>query len=176
MNKILSVFTTHQNDMEQLKRKGVEIIGYARKSPHPRKQISSQELQRRFNNLQNMSINLLQHSKCDQIFVSDSSNSSTSLTSRDHNSDFPGNTIDMLAYISTVQHDLCLVVLDYAGLSSRGALVKDFLEQHPSIKKVVIDLYNAQHKMIILDAVTIIKDPTMFDCRKKLVNRSLPKK
>lgn len=34
LNKIFSVFTTHQNDIEELKRKGVEIVGYARKSPH----------------------------------------------------------------------------------------------------------------------------------------------
>lgn len=120
-----------------------------------------------------MSKNLMEHSKCDQIFISESCESYSSLNSRDYDSKFPGNTMDMLAYMSTVQHDLCLVFLDYAGLCSRGALVKAFLEQHPTIKKVVIDIYNSDHQTIILDASAIIKDPSKFNCRKKLINRSL---
>lgn len=163
---MLGVLGKHLGNMNQQKEEGYEVIGYARKSS------GTEERKRRYKNLQRMTKLLMSHSKCDQIFVPDSSNSSSSLNSRDHNSDFPGNTVDMLAYISTVRHDLCLVVLDYAGLYSRGALVKDFLEQHPSIEKVVIDLYNAQRKLIVLDASTIIKDSSMFDCRKRLVNEN----
>lgn len=79
----------------------------------------------------------------------------------------------MLAYITTSKHKICLVVLDYAGLCSHGNLVKSFLENHPNIEKVVVDLFGSQNKFVLLDSFDIIRDPSKFaHCRDKLLNRS----
>lgn len=141
---------------------------YAMKSP------GKEQLEARYNNLKCMGQNFLNHSLCDQAFISSSSLSSKSLNDGNHGSNFVGNTKDMLAYITTPEHNLCLVILDYAGLYSRGPLVKSFLLQHPAVKKVVVDLYEAENRFLVLESADIIEDANKFKtCRMKYINRSL---
>lgn len=109
---------------------------------------------------ESMSKLLLRHSMCDQVFVSPESECSQSLNDRDLDSNFVGNTADMVGYITTCNHQVCLVDLDYAGLCSRGNLVKSFLERHPNITKVVVDLYSSKNQFVMLDSADIIRDPS----------------
>lgn len=165
---MLNTLVNHKKQIDQLKEDSYEVIGYARKSH------GKEELKSRYNSLKRMVQNLLNHSKCDQVFISPSSQCSTSLNDRDHDSKFVGNTEDMLSYITTSEHNLCLVILDYAGLCSRGSLVKYFLQQHPAVKKVVVDLFHAENSFVVLESADIIEDASKFEsCRVKYVNRSL---
>lgn len=153
---VLSVLKEHRNTVTQLKEDGMEIIGYARKS------LGSKERKRRYENLESMSKLLLKHSMCDQVFVSPENECSQSLNDRDLDSNFVCNTTDMVGYITTCNHQVCFVVLDYAGLCSRGNLVKSFLERHPYTEKVVVDLYSSENQFIMLDSSEIIRDPSKF--------------
>ncbi|GAA5817648.1 hypothetical protein MFLAVUS_011199 [Mucor flavus] len=77
-------------------------------------------------------------------------------------------------YISTSEN-ICLVAIDFAGLSTNTSDLYDFIQVHGSIKTIIIDLsastgfmkhYNRDD---IIDNPSILKD---FDCRKPCYKRS----
>ncbi|KAI8086738.1 uncharacterized protein BX664DRAFT_351129 [Halteromyces radiatus] len=49
-----------------------------------------------------------------------------------------GSTPDMLKYLQSVDHNVCLASIDFAGLSSRSYIIKDFLEEYSAIKKLTL--------------------------------------
>jgi hypothetical protein len=73
----------------------------------------------------------------------------------------------MLKYLQSVKHDVCLVSLDFAGLSSRSHQVKELLDKNPSIKKVAIETFAVSNEVFIYDSNTLLSDVKLlekFDC------------
>ncbi|KAI9017929.1 hypothetical protein CLU79DRAFT_762270 [Phycomyces nitens] len=168
----------YQESIKNLKRNGCEIVGYARKSP------SKDKLENRVKLLQKMVNNLENRSLTSRIFVSFSSCASTPFSERDTTtnksvlaklSNVNGDTQDMLHYLQSAQHDICLVSIDYAGLTSRSQELKSLIENNDGIKKIAIDTFALDNELQLFDAKLLASDPTLlakFDCRKKILQRS----
>lgn len=45
----------------------------------------------------------------------------------------------MLEYLQSVKHQVCLVSVDFAGLCSRSHIIRNFLDEYPSTKKIIIE-------------------------------------
>ncbi|KAI9011867.1 hypothetical protein CLU79DRAFT_771648 [Phycomyces nitens] len=127
--------------------------------------------------------NLLSRSLATRIYVSACSRSSTPFEERDikkleiYNefADIDGDTQEMLKYVQSVKHDVCLVSLDFSGLSSRSHHVKDLLEKNPSIKKIAMETFAVSNEVFIYDSDKLLSDVKLleqFDCRPKPVQRS----
>lgn len=135
-----------------MKKLGYEIIGYACKSP------SDVDLKTRLKLLQEMVNNLLGRSLVDKVYVLISSQASSPINERDLSTidEIMGKlehvtgstpdkamlhnrlkihhwfsfwlTIDMLEYLQSVGHNVCLTSINFAGLSSRSYLIKALLK------------------------------------------------
>ncbi|KAG1320087.1 hypothetical protein G6F62_011505 [Rhizopus arrhizus] len=122
LTSICEYLPNYQQTLKSLQNEEIEIIGYARKSPSP----EDQETRVRLLNF--MTNNLRSRSLATRVYVSACSRSSTPLEERDlknHEiydelSNIDGDTQEMLKYLQSVKHDVCLVSLDFAGLSSRS--------------------------------------------------------
>ncbi|RCH96882.1 hypothetical protein CU098_008060 [Rhizopus stolonifer] len=88
--------------------------------------------------------NLENRSLTTRIYVSFSSCASTPFSERDTTTsksaiaslrNVNGDTQDMLQYLQSADHDICLVSIDYAGLTSRSQELKRLLENNDKIKK-----------------------------------------
>ncbi|KAG2226542.1 hypothetical protein INT45_014286 [Circinella minor] len=80
-----------------------------------------------------------------------------------------GNTQDMLAYIANTQN-ICLVSLDYAGLTTNCDDLHGFLKQHPNIQKIIIDIMPTEGVIHIYERNLLLNDEKVlnkFECRKK---------
>lgn len=81
----------------------------------------------------------------------------------------------MLEYLHSIDHNICLASIDFAGISSRSHLVKDLLEECPVIKKMAIKTFTSDNEILLLDSQPLLSDNQLlekFDCRKKLIQRS----
>lgn len=81
----------------------------------------------------------------------------------------------MLEYLQSIDHNICLASIDFAGISSRSHLVKDLLEECPVIKKIAIETFISNNEILLLDSQLLLSDNQLlekFDCRKKLIQRS----
>ena len=82
----------------------------------------------------------------------------------------------MLKYLQSVKHDVCLMSLDFAGLSSRSHQVKELLDKNTSIKKVAIEIFAVSNEVFIYDSNTLLSDVKLlenFDYRPKPVQGSM---
>ncbi|ORY99362.1 hypothetical protein BCR43DRAFT_436901, partial [Syncephalastrum racemosum] len=71
--------------------------------------------------------------------------------------------------------DICLVALDYAGLSADSDKIEEFLRKFPNVKKLVVDLLPSTGRVHILDSKDILSSPQQldaFNCRTACVKRS----
>lgn len=48
----------------------------------------------------------------------------------------------MISYVGSIEENICLVVLDFAGLSTRPLDIKEFLISNDKITKVAIDMFS----------------------------------
>ena len=81
----------------------------------------------------------------------------------------------MLEYLQSIDDDICLTSIDFAGIASRAYLVKDLLEEYPIIKKVAIETFTSNNEILLPDSQLLLSDNQVlerFDCRKKLIQRS----
>lgn len=81
----------------------------------------------------------------------------------------------MLHYLQSSQHDICLVSIDYAGLTSRPQELKKLIENNDRIKKIAIDTFALDNEIRLFDAELLASDSNLlnnFDCRKKILQRS----
>ncbi|KAI8096331.1 uncharacterized protein BX664DRAFT_323677 [Halteromyces radiatus] len=174
---ICNYLPKYKESILHLKKNGYEVIGYARKSP------DGSDPATRLQHLQQMVNNLRERSLVDKTYVSISSLASSPFNERDLNvvddmeklEHVTGNTQDMLEYIQAVDHNVCLVSIDFAGLSSRSHIVKDFLEEFHAIKKIAIETFSFDNEVLLLDSQQLKSDNQLlqkFDCRKKLIQRS----
>ncbi|KAG0737159.1 hypothetical protein G6F57_013263 [Rhizopus arrhizus] len=145
----------YQKSVKNLIHEGYEIVGYARKSP------GDEDENDRIRLLQDMINNLSERSFAQKIYVSPSSCASIPFFERDlkHNDNIMGklenirgNSQNMLEYLSSVDHDICLTSIDFAGLTSRTNDIIQLVEDNPSIKKIAIDTFAISNEVFLFDA------------------------
>ncbi|KAG2227450.1 hypothetical protein INT45_007475 [Circinella minor] len=171
---IVMFLPNHQNYIKQLKEEGYQIVGYARKSPG--------EQPNRLANLTAMVNKLKERSLVNKCFISRVSNASDELGERDQRdtstSNIPGthgNTQDMIGHIASSNKKICLVVIDYAGFSTNQQNIYDFVHNHKTLEKIIIDqipYYNQTTcftRSQMLDDISVL---SVFECRMKTLQRS----
>ncbi|ORE15349.1 hypothetical protein BCV71DRAFT_219612 [Rhizopus microsporus] len=79
----------------------------------------------------------------------------------------------------TNTENVCLVALDYAGLSTSSNDLYGFLKQHPNLKiiiiTIIIDSIADKSNVLTYKRSRLLNEPDTlkkFECRSKLVQRS----
>ena len=115
----------------------MELVGYARKSP------TDDDIENKARLIQLMVGNLKGRSFATRVYVSTSSWASTTFAKRDLKPDSKvmenaenvnGNTQDLLGYIHSCDHDICLISIGLAGLTTRSIDLVNLIEDNPAIK------------------------------------------
>ncbi|KAI9260112.1 hypothetical protein EDC94DRAFT_542516 [Helicostylum pulchrum] len=133
LNGIALSITEHlpkyQAYVKNVKKNNFTAIGYARESP------GEEHQDVRVGLLQKMVKKLYDTLLVDKVFVTISSRANDTITSRDTSgknaqltllNQVHGNTQDLLGYISTSEN-ICLVAIDFAGLSTNTSDLYDFI-------------------------------------------------
>ncbi|KAG0167033.1 hypothetical protein DFQ30_006471 [Apophysomyces sp. BC1015] len=132
VKRITNYLPAYHLFVEKLKTKGYEVIGYARKSVGP------EDSDTRVRLLQSMIDKLKERSLKSKVFISTSSSASQLFSERDavKNSEIPrklvgveGTTQDLISYLATTEKDICVVSLDFAGLSTNSVDVRNLIRQ-----------------------------------------------
>ncbi|KAG2216305.1 hypothetical protein INT45_011237 [Circinella minor] len=164
-DSICTYLPKYQESLRNLKIDGYEIIGYARKSPTGENVTSKTRL------LKSMVSNLKERSLATKIFVSPCSWASSPLVSRDlqdisqvimDDLSVDGNTQDLLAYIHSVDHNICLVTIDFGGITRRSEDIIDLVEANPSLKKIAVDTFAQSNDVFIFDTEKLIEDNALL--------------
>ncbi|CEP11410.1 hypothetical protein [Parasitella parasitica] len=161
---IVMFLPNHQNHIKQLKEQGYEIVGYARKSPG--------EQLNRLANLTAMVNKLKERSLVDKCFVSRVCNASDKLGERDlrdtstsNIQGTQGNTLDMIGYIASSNKKICLVVIDFAGLSTNQQNIYDFVHILYSYLRLSIPPKSKRFNTDIWNEIYL-----SYKCRKNIIN------
>ncbi|KAG2228722.1 hypothetical protein INT48_007455, partial [Thamnidium elegans] len=156
----------YQESVRNLIHEGYEIVGYARKSP------GDEDENDRIRLLQDMINNLSERSFAQRIYVSPNSCASTPFFERDLKlndnimdklENIRGNSQDMLEYLGSVDHDICLISIDFAGLTSRANDIIQLIEDNPSIKKIAIDTFTISDEVFLFDADSLKMDDKLLE-------------
>jgi hypothetical protein len=86
-----------------------------------------------------------------------------------------GTTQDLLYYLKSVQHDACLVTIDFAGLTTRSKDIIKLIGSNPSLKMTVIEPFAQYNQVFIFDTETLVEDTASlqkFEDRKYFIQRS----
>ncbi|KAI7861047.1 hypothetical protein BDC45DRAFT_600798 [Circinella umbellata] len=129
-DNIQQYLSNYSKELQTLKSNGYTVIGYIRK-PRPRAREAEDN---RIRLLHLMAQRLRERSYVEKVFVSTQSNSKETLTERDipwpsimnEVKSVDGTMQDLLKYVRS-QSKICMVVLDYAGLSTDEEDIKEFL-------------------------------------------------
>lgn len=128
--------------------------------------------------------NLKERSFATKIFVSPCSWASTPLESRDlqpnsqaimDDLDVDGNTQDLLTYLKSVSHDVCLVAIDFAGITTRSEDIIKLVETNPSLKKIAIETFAQCNEVFIFNTEKLVEDNDLlqkFEDRNYFIQRS----
>ncbi|CAO3628474.1 unnamed protein product [Cunninghamella echinulata] len=157
-----------------------ELIGYVRKSKN------YCEENDRIRLLQTMVKRLKERHAVDRVYVSPYSNSTETISTRDMYDtskvlmekidNTSGNTQDMLNYFGMSKNKICLIVIDFAGISTYCNDMMSLINDHENLEKLIIDQLPTKNKIKIIDREEIIKDPSIlseFECRMSPIQRSL---
>ncbi|CDS13306.1 hypothetical protein LRAMOSA05484 [Lichtheimia ramosa] len=162
--------------VQDLKKEGYSIVGYARKS----RKDESDESRTRL--LQQMAKRLKQRSLVDKIFVSPRANANEFMAERDliknqdllRKLDVDGDAQDLHEYI-TQNKKICLIILGYAGLSTNCKDLESFLRNNQNIRKIIVDHLPFDNTIKIHDCCELLQDPKklqIFNCRTRTYQRS----
>ncbi|KAI8067027.1 uncharacterized protein B0P05DRAFT_208143 [Gilbertella persicaria] len=178
VKSITTSIPRYQNHISSLKKQGCTIIGYARKSTGRNDEENRKRL------LNSMVQCLKERSLCDTVFVSWSCSAAANIASRDMNVNpdlltdligVKGDTQSMISYINSSVTDICLVAIDFAGLSTNVGDLQNFFNTHKKLKTVLIDKLIYDNEFHEFKREAVLSDPTIlssFDCRSKPVQRS----
>lgn len=178
MDSIANYLPRYQNSPKTLARDGMELVGYARKSP------TDDNIENNTRLIQSMVGNLRERSFATRVYVSISSWASTPFTERDLKADSKlmesfenvnGNTQDFLEYINSCDHDICLISIGFAGLTTRSVDLVNLIENNPAIKKIAIETFTLNNAVFIFDAQDLQNNKEIldrFDYRNEFFNRS----
>ncbi|KAG2212649.1 hypothetical protein INT47_000626 [Mucor saturninus] len=81
---------------------------------------------------------------------------------------------DLMKFMAS-KNKVCLVTLDYAGLSTNCLGLQEFLSKKAQIKKIIVDLFPYTNEMTVYDCNHLLEDPErlkVFNCRKAIYRRS----
>ncbi|KAI7902999.1 uncharacterized protein BX663DRAFT_509158 [Cokeromyces recurvatus] len=175
---ITTYLPRYQGSLKALIRDGIELVGYARKSP------TDDDIENNTRLIQLMVSNLKVRSFATRIYVSTSSWASTPFAKRDLKPDSKvmeslenvnGNTQDLLEYINSCDHDICLISIGFAGLTTRSSDLVNLIEKNPAIKKIAIETFAINNEVFIFDAQNLQNNKKIldrFDYRNEFYNRS----
>ncbi|KAI8889955.1 hypothetical protein K501DRAFT_290645 [Backusella circina FSU 941] len=178
INSICTYLPRYQESLKNLEKNGYEIIGYARKSP------TGEDVTCRTRLLKSMISNLKERSFATKIFVSPCSWASTPLESRDlqpnsqaimDDLSVDGNTQDLLTYLKSVSHDVCLVTIGFAGITTRSEDIIRLVETNPSLKKIAIETFAQCNQVFIFKTKELVEDNDLlqkFEDRNYFIQRS----
>ncbi|ORX63123.1 hypothetical protein DM01DRAFT_1369663 [Hesseltinella vesiculosa] len=156
----LEVLENHQQQMLDLKNTGYNATGYARSSP-----CSTTE---DMDDIIKMVDNLRERSHVDQLFVSAGSQARKRMANRDKAAKNPkidhvaGTTQDLLDLLRTTTTNVCLVVIDFLGLSTNADDVLDLFRLHPFLKKSVVDCIPFNNKTYTIDREDALDSPSVI--------------
>ncbi|KAI9033890.1 hypothetical protein CLU79DRAFT_692379, partial [Phycomyces nitens] len=147
-----------------LKKQGYTVVGYARKLT------SDEDTATRTRLLNAMSKRLKERSLVDRIFASYASQSNAQLSKRDLKTAMEqykdlqaeGNTQGKQI---TSTDKVCLVALDYAGLSTNINDLYEFVKQHNNLEIIIIDNITAENNISVYKRDQLSSEP---DASKKL--------
>lgn len=89
--------------------------------------------------------------------------------------------IDMLIYLNPVDHDICLVFIDFAELTSRTSDIIILIEDNLFIKKIAIDTFTVSSKVFVCLFVCLFNADRLktddellehFNHKKQIIQRS----
>ncbi|KAI8079892.1 uncharacterized protein BX664DRAFT_303026 [Halteromyces radiatus] len=166
----------YQAHIKNLKEDGFQIIGYCRKSR------TNEDDDTRLRLLQDMINRLKQRSLVDKVFVSPYSSAGENLNARDAQTKFDihqlknasGTTQDLISYLAATKK-VCMVVLDFAGLTTNVKDLKQWLCDNPNLENIIIDQLPIQHKIKIFNRAQLLNDVKtleLFNCRTGCVQRA----
>ncbi|KAI8067944.1 hypothetical protein BC940DRAFT_238482 [Gongronella butleri] len=118
-------------------------------------------------------------SKVQKVYVSWSSKSSSSISSRDIDQQQrlgDGNTQTTIKFLKKTRQQVILVIRDFAGLTTDPQDLRAFLNQHPSITHIYVGESPFSADVRMLSAAQILKDneiANLFHCRSPCRQRSL---
>ncbi|ORE00716.1 hypothetical protein BCV72DRAFT_310716 [Rhizopus microsporus var. microsporus] len=153
---IVNHLPRYQKFIQSLKDEGYHVIGYARKS-HAKKMMTHAFLAR-FSPLFTVYAN--------ESLLERDLNKQEHILSQIH---ADGDMQDMLVYISSLER-VCIVAIDFVGLTTNCEDLKVFLKNNPNIDKLAS--CDASH---VYDTQELLNDSDkikVFDCRKKALQRS----
>ncbi|KAI9020694.1 hypothetical protein CLU79DRAFT_755070 [Phycomyces nitens] len=166
--------------VRNLEEEGLQPIGYIRKSKGEEKddvwvrllEVMANRLRERFE-IKTVYASPFSESM-DEIASRDLCKKSRSLLSQLDN--VSGSIQDMLNHINTVDTDVCLIVINFAGLSRDCEDIRSFFRSHPRLRKILIDLLSVNNTVKSFTKEDILgnhKFMEYFQCRKSPVKRSL---
>ncbi|KAG1050847.1 hypothetical protein G6F43_006913 [Rhizopus delemar] len=169
-----------QTDLRSYFTKAATVIGYVRKSKGKEKD----EVRVRL--LETMAVRNTERCPVKAIYASLYSNSMDEIASRDlcekskslieQLNNVPGSAQDMMNHIKTANTDICLIVIDFAGLSRDSEDIRSFVRSHPKLKRISVDLLPISNTVRTYSREDILLDHKFmkdFDCRKAPIQRSL---
>ncbi|KAI9267285.1 hypothetical protein EDC94DRAFT_633993 [Helicostylum pulchrum] len=169
-SNIQNILPQHKAQISNLKENGLNIVGYCRKSD-----LDKQD--NIVNLLQRMVDSHYQRSLVDKVFMSPCSNASSPFSERDLSDQcevfsqlksLHGDTQVMLNYIAN-NDNICIVSFDLAGLPTNISDLKEFVRNHKSIKKIIIDLFFYENDFKTFERDQLLNDNEvmkLFDCQK----------
>ncbi|KAI7869246.1 hypothetical protein BDF14DRAFT_1723123 [Spinellus fusiger] len=80
-----------------------------------------------------------------------------------------GNTQDLLTYLKSIDHHVCLVSIDFAGITTRSQDIVNLVEVNPSLKMIAIETFALCNEVFIFDTAKLI---TNNDLLHKFENRN----
>ncbi|KAL7312371.1 hypothetical protein PS15m_008135 [Mucor circinelloides] len=163
---MLNYAERYQEFLKAQKESGMEIVGYARKSPGEKDEANRTKLlQRMIEKLKSRSL----ISTAGQPFYE-----------RDVNQDSfegsDGSTVDLIEFLNSTKKKVILVALDYAGLSTNIEDLKEFLRKQKNITKILIDRLPITSEVETYETEVLLQDENIikkFDCRTRPLQRSL---
>ncbi|KAI9301128.1 hypothetical protein BJ944DRAFT_11032 [Cunninghamella echinulata] len=174
---IIEYIPRFQQYILNLKSNEYQIIGYVRKLH------GKEDKESRIRLLQCMADKLLTRMSVDKVYASPMSHANEPLVSRDVNYDkeilkglknIEGNTQDLLSYIR-IAKKVCLVAIDFAGITTNIADLRNFVRDNDSVKKILIDstpygkYINIYDRDQLLDSSQELNE---FNCRQQCLQRS----
>ncbi|KAG0752828.1 hypothetical protein G6F26_012933 [Rhizopus arrhizus] len=177
-SSIINYLPAYKSHIMKIKDDGFQVIGYARKSPGE----ESEEVRIRL--LQTMVDRLYERSLVDEVFVSPCSKASDPMKARDSKvnqatlnkiSRVRGTTKDMIEFIKKSDKKVCLVAIDFAGLTTNCSDLQSFVSEHEQLEKIIIDNLPWENEVTIIDRKEIEKNEEVlqvFDCRERPIQRS----
>ncbi|KAI8334481.1 hypothetical protein BD560DRAFT_378436 [Blakeslea trispora] len=127
---------------------------------------------------------LQSRSQVTDVYVSTNSRSKSPIAARHMttNKDFTDirdcveNTQSLLTYLSSTTKKVCLVIVDYAALSTDPHDIMLLIKNYKSLECIIVDRFKDIRKYEVYRRNNILKTPEQlesFDCRPKLPQRSI---